>query len=639
MISCIALQVGASAALGFDLIAGALVGAVILLIVGLSAWSLFSLKTAHDRLNQEVGFLEAARAGVAGVTPKELLAENKPLEWLLARCKLETQPARDSVIARRIIRMAALSRTRLPGEQILSDLLHRGEDLKPQDARFVASILVFVALVGTVGSLFFSVGGLPSFSSNQTTVPSLAPVIAHVQLAFGVTAAGILGTVLVAVANHLFTRRQDRFLLDVEEFALDELSPLFLAHPQLTGIARLEALQKDMLQATERMATVVNSVGTELRASLDHMREGAEQRAQEFHRAVMEGATRFSAENQSAAQVLKESSGVLMEAVRDAVGSLRPALAAAGMLAEASSQTAQAMENSSGKLETTLHSLGNAIQVLPSHLQTLEAACNRIGQTIETFRNEQVEARNDLQGTLQAWQAVREQLSALKDSMQQTFIQVTQSLQKIESASTTSHREFLDAMRGLKGATQEQVVELGKMQHQLLDGVGSRLDATAEKYQDATLQTWQSISTQMASFTEKAGMALEALQAAAADLQEASAHVNTSINGQHVASATGILQNLPQDIAHSLDSSGVSQDLRQAAQALNQAAQSQQAAGSDALLEEMRRVTALLQQLREESSRKRASRLSWGSRTPKTADVQPLPRTRSWFRRFPFWRP
>jgi len=573
--------------------------AVGVFIVGLTCSSGRSLLAAGHRLAEERKLLDRARQALFGVTSEQMLTESEPARWLLQRCRLLEERERSSVIARRILRMGGLARTRLPGEQILTHLLSRGEDLQPQHPRFVASVLVFIALLGTLASIASAVSALPSFNVVNADLSPLDNVVQHLRSVFIITGIGILATVVVAWWNHRFTQGQETFLVDLEEFSLDVLAPLLLGHPELVEIHRVEALQRDMLRATEHMSAVVADVGTSLSASMEQMQVSAEARAQQFQSTLLEGATQFSTQVQEASKGLVTASTRMCVMSEQVATDLPQAIKATCQLVELVTGAASGMENSSQQLEGTLKNLCQSVDTLPGQLGTLEAVCHRIGQTVETFRGEQTSVRNDLQETMLAWQRVAEQLRALKDTMQQTYQLVDQSLEKTCSGFEARQHEFSDALRGVSAAAQQNVHALGQMQQEMLEGVGARFEVAADKQSAETLRTQQAVCRQWEQFMNDATPALSEMGRAAGDLQQTMQVVRQVSEGHQLTELARMLQALPESVTRALGNGALSSDLRHAAQALRDAANAPRNNGDGALAAQFAQLNIVLGEVRD----------------------------------------
>jgi hypothetical protein len=502
--------------------------AVLVAAFGALAWLVRrcedSLKQASQRLVMEQGLLRQVCETVRQLDTEPLHAAERassPAEWLLEQCKLTSEGQRQSVVARRIIRMGTIARTRMSGEFLLSELLSRGEDLHPQEARFIAATLVFIALLGTVTSMGLAVYSLPSFGGGSPDYSALNQLKLHILIAFIVTAMGIAGTVYAAWKNNAFTQEQDRFLLALEEFSLDQLAPLLLGRPEIAELERLATLQGAMLRSSENLTQVLVTAGRNMNQAIEQMRVGAEQRAHQVQTALLEGATQFSADIQVASGALTHATSRLVQVSEQSFQTVPAALQAATDLERLSREASQSLERSTGTLQSAVVTFDRFLQELPPQLGILQTATGRMADATEGLRKDQMESRHNLQATLQAIRNTAEHLDALQTIMQATYRDVQTSFQQVEASFKQNHTEFVDALGGISAATREQVTRLGDGQAVLLDGIGTRFESAAEKYNTLALETLQDSCGSWVRLMDAADPTVTNLERASSSLREA----------------------------------------------------------------------------------------------------------------------
>ena len=509
---------------------GFVIGVCIVILAAASIWAWGCLRQAHGRLGREMKWLEQARAslqpeGIAGA----IVPSPEGVETLLARCGLDNEVARESVVARRIRRMGSLAQTRLSGEHLLSDLASRREELHPELPRFIGSILVFLALIGTVASLYFTFSNLPDLTGqaqDAQSVAALDQLVRHISQAFFVTGAGIFCTVVVAGLNHRFTHRQDRFLLSLEEFTLDALAPVLLSHPEIAEFRRMESLQREMMNASEHLAEVVGNVGNQLGQAVRDVQEGAAQQAQAFRQTLAESATQFAGDLRATTSVLHGTSERLALTAGDLTAALPAATDAARQLAETCRAASGSLNDSSIRLQSgvqdlreMLQSLQVAINAFPLQVQALEGTTHRIGVSIENFNRDQRGSREDLQSILGNMAVVAEALRALQATTAATYQQVQVTLEDMRSAFRQEQAEFTNTVRGIGEDTRQHVGDLRASQEQMLNGIAARMEVAADKYQAETHRSLEAVHAQLAQAIHNAEGALAAMGGSADRLE------------------------------------------------------------------------------------------------------------------------
>ena len=559
----------------YALIAGAV---FILLWLCLSARN--NLSRAERRLEAEE---EQMRLAQNLLDRRQAAGEAAPEQAAALTELLQTEANFDknSLVVLRIRRLGRLARTRLSGEQLLAEMLNRSEDLHPQKARFIGSILVFVALAGTVISLAVSMVALtqnapaPSGAAGMDSAAAMQPfnaAVGDMAGAFFITFAGIVATLFVAFLNYQYNRRQDGFLTRMEEFSLDYLAPLLMGHPERARYDRMDSLQQNLVEATTKLTATVQTIGRDLDESIRKSNSEATALTQQFRAQLLEGANQFRVKIEDAGAAFAQSADRLATATGQASQAIQPALETAEKLSRVSGQAVSAIQDANAQMGGAIAALTGGVSQLPAHLQTLEAVCDRIREGIETFRNDQTGARDDLRQTLTTLQAISEGTGSLHTVLQVTYQEVEQTMRTVRLKFDGRETEFAETLKALRDAAQQSLTDMGVSQQRFAEAVGARFDATAVRYEAATRDAIGPLYQRLTETLADAAPAVTALERAASELERMTGVLQQSADARRLDAVARLLNELPETVAQAMNAGGAASEMRQAASAFSAAA-------------------------------------------------------------------
>lgn len=538
-----------------DILAYAIITLIGLIILGLAAWSRLSLARTTARLMDEEGFLAQARTALAGVTPEEASAHPDVSEWLIGIAGLSDSSGRNSVVSGRILRMAKLARTQLAGDQLLADILVRSEDLRPQHPRFIGSIMVFIALTGTVASLGFAISAVPRFGDQSANLSPLNNVIGHMLPAFVITALGIFATVVVSYWNHMFDHRLDSFVLDVEEFSVDVLAPLLLCHPYMADLSRVEALQHELVKTTKGLRDVVTDVGDSLKESIGSMRQAADEHSEAIHGALIQGATQFVNDAGEAGRELSAAAGTIGKSAETAVGSIEKALSAASAMTTTAAQIGESLDKSSSTLESTLTRLSDTVGVFPSYLGSLEEAIARLGLGVESFSNNQLAISNNLAAALGQWKSAAQGLDTLAETLRGIYGEVKNALDAMAHGADMDRKIFIEEMGKLSDNAAARVTELAEIQRQMKGDILLGFEAAAEKHQAGIREVVEQARAEMSNLGKLVSKLSDDIDGTLAYVSATADAVKTIMDQMPVSALDETVTKLPERVALAVRSS------------------------------------------------------------------------------------
>lgn len=262
------------------------IGATInLVIAAVFLAGLYDVIVARFRLGGDRTTIRRARVAL---TEADLIASS-PDKALSA---LKIPPA--SLLGRRVSRVIQLRDAGVGYRGVLQQLTLERIGNYGSHARFIATILTMLGLVGTVVGMSMAMlkisGAFTTASSVQALdelTNALGGTLEGMKTAFACTLAGLSGAVILASFNHTLRRRQSVVVRELEEFVTCELLPaLERVDPDADGASKafatvlsdaaekLTRLSDSVLSASERYSTsgeqMERTAGT-LREAVTHL--------------------------------------------------------------------------------------------------------------------------------------------------------------------------------------------------------------------------------------------------------------------------------------------------------------------------------------------------------------------------------
>jgi biopolymer transport protein ExbB/TolQ/uncharacterized protein YukE len=231
-----------------------------LIIVGLFAYALFEILLGADRLRVEHKNIAQIRAALQGKPDAQAVAQG-------LTTALDLLP--DGLFRRRITRIMDLRKAGLGHRDVLQQLTMEGVSGYGAHARFIATILTVIGLVGTVVGMSLAMlrisgafHGVGDAHALTELMKSLGGTLQGMKTAFGCTLAGLVAAVIVGSAAHFLRRWQSRVIREIEEFVTCELLPaLERIDPEADNAA------KSFVSAITDAADKLSALGNAMAAS------------------------------------------------------------------------------------------------------------------------------------------------------------------------------------------------------------------------------------------------------------------------------------------------------------------------------------------------------------------------------------
>jgi hypothetical protein len=445
------------------------VGGVILLIVGLTVQCLIMLGKAQRALSEEAQYLTTANNALKRVSPQELVQQASPGAYLYNLCsQTGTFPA-TCLSARYLRRMAYLSKSRLLSEERALDLVQRWTEDKASYVRYVSGTLVFLALFGTVTSLWMSLRSLPNFSAEAPNLEKLNEVVRHMVPAFLVTMFGIGGTVIVSWRSNRYTQAQEAFIDEVEELTDVMLGVLLFPLPRPDQA--VESLQHEMLRAATEMKRTLAGVSAALQQEL----ASQFQQATGFLQELTASTLTFSEKVKQAGESLETAATTLSAAAANATAATKESLTTVGMIQNEGLKLLAALETGARTIGAAIQGIETKIGQLQPYYEAMNRQVAGIDKRLLDLDQTQQSVRDDMRAALQGWQAVSKSLVALKEMMQHTQMQAQLDIGKSREQTAKEHKAFLLALKDASGELAAQLVELSALEQRLHGEMRKRL--------------------------------------------------------------------------------------------------------------------------------------------------------------------
>lgn len=237
---------------------GLFVTGLILILFAVGAaevfWCWFRLSGDWDSLRKARENLP--RAG-------ELVAAGDPLQAL--ECPAE------SLLGERIARVLRLRAAGLGHRELLERLTIERVDGYGSHARFIATVLTMLGLLGTVAGMSLAMlritgafHGVNDVKKLGELTAALGGTLEGMKTAFACTLAGLTAAVALSFLSHLLRRRQSSFLGKMEEFVTCELLPV------------LERTDPESNHAAKAFATVLGESSARIGSLSQSMNSAAE---------------------------------------------------------------------------------------------------------------------------------------------------------------------------------------------------------------------------------------------------------------------------------------------------------------------------------------------------------------------------
>ena len=221
--------------------------AVTLLIVGLLAAGLVNVRRSFRRLREERDGIKNARRALQ--RPDTELPQGNA-----ADVRRFLGVGESSLLGERVARVLKLRAAGLGHREVLQELTLEQIEGFGSHARFIATVLTLLGLVGTVVGMSMAMERISAaFANGQTPqqfpelIRSLNDTLGGMKTAFACTLAGLTGSVILSALNHALRRRQSALIREIEELIVCELLP------------RLEMVDPEADAASRKFATVLTA--------------------------------------------------------------------------------------------------------------------------------------------------------------------------------------------------------------------------------------------------------------------------------------------------------------------------------------------------------------------------------------------
>lgn len=184
-----------------------------------------------------------------------------------------------SLLGDRIARVLQLRAAGLGHRELLQKLTLERVEGYGSHARFIATVLTMLGLVGTVAGMSLAMLRMTGAFQNVNNTQKLPELIAALggtlegmKTAFACTLAGLAAAIVLSFFNHLLRRRQSGFVRQMEELVICEFLP------------QLEHVDPESEQSTKAFANVldqsagrIDKLSTSLKEAADRYESGSQQ--------------------------------------------------------------------------------------------------------------------------------------------------------------------------------------------------------------------------------------------------------------------------------------------------------------------------------------------------------------------------
>ena len=283
------------------------------------------------------------------------------------------------------VKMAIVMRAQLraPGARAsFTELLDSGAqelDTRVLHARRIQRTIVFVALIGTLAGLTSGVSTIANIQLPSNPEAILDPVrqafqqFAQFGEAFKATLYGVIGTVILAAIDSVYSRSVERYLGQFEQFVAEILQPELLRKYRIVSASSI----------TDRATHILESMSNDMPKAAQEMLYIANQAA-----ALVEQTTKTADAVRESVAGLAQLPGRL-DAQLTSIRAVHTALLAA----QADSRTAnQALTESAARTSATLTNIEAAMRQLHTTTQQLATSTNAIAQALARLQQREAAA-------------------------------------------------------------------------------------------------------------------------------------------------------------------------------------------------------------------------------------------------------
>lgn len=385
------------------------------------------------QLRQEVRALAWARAGMR-------LRAGTPQDLQEAAAEVARRGPEGGLAARRLREMASCAGLEEAGAALREQAEARMA-LWGEWPRHLASLAIFLGLLGTVWGLAAAVGGLHEQLRSVTSLNQLPALMGamggtlrSMRTAFSCTATGLIATLVLSLLNLWLTNQQSAFLLELESFTTTEVLPkVGVARPEHAAQVFSTTLQegaRQLRQTVDDLSSVMSGVGEKLEDT----------------------ARRFSAELATVTGTLEigsRSMASLTELLREAQGTLDKHRAdIAGVYTDISDKLAQLASGQGERLRATDQTI--------ARIEDYQAQAAQAMGAVRTAQDSLLSALSSLEATLRSGpEAYREEIAGMAGSFTDTARAMTDGVSESLRQTLAEQRAIYEAIAGLTEAMQK----------------------------------------------------------------------------------------------------------------------------------------------------------------------------------------
>jgi len=433
---------------------GATVNTIITLLFLIGCWDVWS---SRQRLSRELNLVKKASQRVAdGEAEKkrsELNAEPTGEGSVGETAKNKGCPAfppaevlsylgvpEGTLLGRRVFRTIELRKAGLGQRSALQSLTLERVEGYGALARYLATILTILGLLGTVFGLTLAMFRIQGAFTNVNSLQALSQLtqalggtLEGMKTAFGCTMAGLLGAVLLSALNHNLRRYQSRVVSRLEEFVTCELLPA------------VEVVDPEANEAAKAFANTLAKSGEQMES-------------------VGSGLTAAATAYKTSSELISGSVTSLQNAVKDFSESLNRMSGDQKTFTETMQSTKSAVETLQKTLDTQLDAIRSfsekSHELLETRLKDLENKAdtnqqllNKMGEYHTAFTAFVEKSTTDLQKTMK--ESVAAITKGVASEVQQLLAHEKKGVEAIVDAQRSALRSFSDMMfhyYGLDGA-------------------------------------------------------------------------------------------------------------------------------------------------------------------------------------------
>lgn len=412
---------------------------VILIIVGLSGWTAWSLYCEFARLKLEQGeVLEAA---------KRKFSESEALGDV---CESLSQWAtyselRHTLTARAIRAVLAMREARHPDLEAILTMMDYSEASRLNLARSTPNWLLLVGIGGTIIGLASAIVPLaPQIQAAVGTVEpaaasaSMAKALEATQHAFACSLWGITSAILVSLATRKITSQQQQVIASIQEFILSDLSSRLL--PKSEAI-QIEEVQKTLEAGRRFLADIAQKI--KLTSSM-----------------MQAAADNFNA--------------VLTDTVQRMEGIGDSLYASASQIQQTLIEATRSVEGSTNKLNESTNSLIRSSEELRQYHTNLERAHTRLQELYDRSTNHLKEI---IKNQIDQIEQYRREIERIERGLLERLAGVSTDLRDTQIKFSESTQEVFGAVREVKQKIQAS-----------FDGLSSSLEGILRKYAETSDQ-------------------------------------------------------------------------------------------------------------------------------------------------------